>query len=245
MTFDFGVILFGALLAAIVSGSSGFAFALIASAIWLHVLAPAEVVPLAIACSMLVNLAMVWQLRGVIKPALLWPFLVGAMIGVPIGVAALHSLDAQFVRRGVGALLIAYSVYMFLQPTMPVVRLAALSGKLADGAVGMLGGFMGGATSLNGIFPTLWCGLRGWSKSDQRGVFQPYILIVHIVTLVWMGGVGELDMQVGSKMLLCVPALVVGSWIGLRLFHHVSEKGFRKMMLGLFFLSGVALCFSR
>ncbi|MFJ7567611.1 sulfite exporter TauE/SafE family protein [Herminiimonas sp. NPDC097707] len=245
MTSQFGVVLFGAMLAAIVSGSSGFAFGLIASAVWLHVLAPSQVVPLVVACSLLVNLVMVWQLRGAIKLNLLWPFLLGAMVGVPIGVAALHSLDGKMVRQGVGALLIAYSTYMFLQPKMPVIRLAALSGKIADGAVGMLGGFMGGATSLNGVFPTLWCGLRGWSKSEQRGVFQPYILIVHAVTLAWMGGAGELNRQTGIDILLCVPALLIGSWLGLRLFHHVSEKGFRKLMLGLFFLSGLALVVSR
>jgi len=245
MTLQFAVVLFGAMLAAIVSGSSGFAFALIASAVWMHVLAPNEVVPLVVACSLLVNLVMAWQLRGSIRFGLLWPFLAGAMVGVPIGVAALHSLDGKMVRQGVGLLLILYSSYMFFQPKMPVLRLASVSGKIADSAVGMLGGFMGGATSLNGVFPTLWCGLRGWSKSEQRGVFQPYILIVHATTLAWMGGAGELSRETGLNILLCVPALLIGSWLGLRLFHHVSENGFRKLMLGLFFLSGLALVLSR
>ncbi|MBF8177939.1 sulfite exporter TauE/SafE family protein [Herminiimonas contaminans] len=245
MTLQFAIVLFGAMLAAIVSGSSGFAFALIASAVWMHVLAPSEVVPLVVACSLLVNLVMAWQLRGSIRFGLLWPFLAGAMVGVPIGVAALHSLDGKMVRQGVGLLLILYSSYMLFQPKMPVLRLASVSGKIADGAVGMLGGFMGGATSLNGVFPTLWCGLRGWSKSEQRGVFQPYILIVHATTLAWMGGAGELSRETGLNILLCVPALLIGSWLGLRLFHHVSENGFRKLMLGLFFLSGLALVLSR
>lgn len=241
MWIEFGVVLVGALLAAIVSGSSGFAFGLIASAIWLHVLAPNQVVPLVVICSMLVNLVMVWHLRHDVNIRMLWPFLAGAMIGVPIGVAALHQLDAQLVRQGVGVLLVLYSLYMFRQPKMPVVRLGAASGQAADGAVGMLGGFMGGATSLNGVFPTLWCGLRGWNKAEQRGVFQPYILIVHAMTLAWLGGVGELTMRTVHNVLLCVPALVIGGWAGLRLFHRVSEKGFRKMILLLFLLSGVGL----
>lgn len=241
MTYEFAVVLLGAALAAVVSGSSGFAFGLIASAIWLHVLAPTQVVPLAIACSMLVNLLMAWQLRGLVKVGLLWPFLAGAMIGIPIGVAVLHNLDAHFLRQGVGALLIVYSVYMLTKPKMPVIRLGVTTGRVADGAVGMLGGFMGGATSLNGVFPTLWCGLRGWTKSEQRGVFQSYILIVHIVTLIWLAGAGELNMKMGWNVLLILPALLVGSWIGLRLFHHVSEKTYRVLILGLFLVSGVVL----
>jgi uncharacterized membrane protein YfcA len=241
MTYEFAVVLFGATLAAIVSGSSGFAFGLIASAIWLHVLAPTQVVSLAIACSILVNLLMAWQLRGMVKLKLLWPFLVGAMIGIPIGVAALHSLDAQIVRQGVGAILVVYSIYMLTRPKMPVMRLNAAGGRVADGAVGMLGGFMGGATSLNGVFPTLWCGLRGWTKSEQRGVFQSYILIVHIVTLMWLASAGELNTNVGWNVLLCIPALLIGSWIGLRLFHHVGEKSYRVLILVLFLVSGLVL----
>lgn len=241
MAYEVVVILCGAALAAVVSGSSGFAFGLIASAIWLQVLAPTQVVPLVVVCSMLVNAAMMWRLRGMVRWKLLLPFLAGAMIGVPIGVAALHRLDGHLVRQGVGVLLIAYSLFMLARPAMPVVPLGLHAGRFADGAVGMLGGFMGGATSLNGVFPTLWCGLRGWSKADQRGVFQSYILIVHAMTLAWMGSAGELTRATGRNVLICLPALVLGIWLGLRLFHHVSEEGFRKLILGLFLLSGMAL----
>jgi uncharacterized membrane protein YfcA len=241
MSFELYIVLFGALLAAIVSGSSGFAFGLISSAIWLHVLAPSQVVPLAVICSLLVNLMMVWKLRGQMQFKLLLPFLAGAMIGVPLGVAALHRLDSHLVRQGVGVLLVVYSITMLRKPVMPVLSLGPLVGPVADGAVGMLGGFMGGATSLNGVFPTLWCGLRCWSKAEQRGVFQPYILIVHAVTLAWMGGAGELTPALGMNVLLCIPALLIGGWLGLRLFHRVSETGFRKMILILFLLSGLML----
>jgi uncharacterized membrane protein YfcA len=241
MAANWGIVLFGALLAAIVSGSSGFAFGLIASAIWLHVLAPGQVVPLAVICSMLLNLMMVWKLRGQLRLGLLWPFLAGAMVGVPIGVAALHRLDAHLVRQGVGVLLVAYSVYMLMRPVMPVIPLGLRAGRAADAAVGMLGGFMGGATSLNGVFPTLWCGLRGWSKNEQRGVFQPYILIVHAITLAWLGTAGELTWSTARDVGWCIPALLVGGWVGLRLFHRVSEAGFRQLILALFFASGLML----
>ena len=243
MTVDLAVVLVGAFLASVVAGSSGFAFGLIGSAIWLHVLPPSRVVPLVVICSLLLNLAMVWRIRHEIKLSLLWPFLAGAMIGVPIGVASLKRIDPELLRRGVGALLLFYSVYMLRRPSMPVVRLPPTGGRIADSAVGLLGGFMGGTTSLNGLFPTLWCGLRGWSKTEQRGVFQPYILIVHAMTLFWLGGVGGLDMRTGRDVLLCIPALVVGGWWGYRLFHRVSDEGFRKMILVLFLISGLSLMF--
>ena len=33
---------------------------------------------------------------------------------------------------------------------------------------------------------TVWCGLRGWSKERQRGVFQPFILLMQLAALAWM-----------------------------------------------------------
>lgn len=38
-------------------------------------------------------------------------------------------------------------------------------------AVGVLNGLLGGSTGLGGILPMIWCGLRGWSKEEQRAVF--------------------------------------------------------------------------
>ena len=39
------------------------------------------------------------------------------------------------------------------------------------------------------------------------------------------------------------PALVVGGWLGFRLFHRVSDDGFRRVILLLFLISGLSLIF--
>jgi uncharacterized membrane protein YfcA len=38
-----------------------------------------------------------------------------------------------------------------------------------------------------------------------------------------------------------LPALFAGSWLGLRLYGRLDEAGFRKIVLGLLLLAGVAL----
>ena len=241
MWFDNGVIIIGALLAAVVSSSTGFAFALIGMAIWLHVMPPTRAVPLVVLCSILLNLVLVWRLRHDISYKRLAPFLAGAVLGVPLGVLTLHSLDPVMLRHGVGALLLAYSGYMLMRTHTPIVSPSPAIASVLDGGVGMLGGFMGGATGLNGLFPTLWSGLRGWNKAMQRGVFQTYILLVHIYTLAWLGGVGGITHQTMRDLALCLPALALGGFIGLKLFHRTSEKGFRLVILWLFVLSGATL----
>lgn len=241
MWLEYGVILCGAFLGAVSSGSAGFAFALIGTAVWMHVLPPREVVTLVVLCSLLLNLALVWRLREDVQPARLWPFLAGGVIGVPIGVAALSTVDPRWLRATVGALLILYSLWRLARSVPPVLSLPPRRGRLLDGTIGMVGGFLGGATSLNGLVPTLWCGLRGWSKRGQRGVFQPYILIIHVVTLAWLGGVGAITRTTLVHFVLSLPALALGGFIGLRIYDRVEEPGFQRIVLGLFLLSGGVL----
>lgn len=241
MWFETAVLVVGAFAASLAAGASGFAFGLVGMAIWLHAIPPARAVPLVILCSIVLNLTLIWRLWSAVNFRRLWPFLAGALIGVPVGVAALRYVDPGIIRQVVGVLLIAYSLYMLTRVTMPVLTLPFRVGRSMDAGVGALGGFMGGSTSLNGIIPTLWCGVRGWTPREQRGVFQPFVLLVHIYALMWLGGSGSLDEQTVEDVLWCLPFVAAGGYVGLLLFQRTSELGFRRMMLGLFMISGVLL----
>ncbi|MFN2348377.1 MAG: sulfite exporter TauE/SafE family protein [Thioalkalivibrio sp.] len=241
MSFELAVLITGAFVAALASGASGFAFGLVGLAIWLHALDPSRAVPLVVICSMLLNMAMIWRLWGSVNLRRLSPFLVGAVFGVPLGVAALTWVDPVMLRQGVGVLLVLYSIYMLTLTRLPVINPSPMNALAADTGFGALGGFMGGSTGLNGVFPTLWSTLRGWNKSEQRGVFQPYILLVHTYTLMWFGGAGTMGRQTLIDLAWAMPFVVAGGYIGLQLFNRTSEAGFRKLLLGLFLISGVLL----
>lgn len=69
---DLGLIAAGAFLAALVIGSAGFAFAIVVTAIWIHVLPPPVLVLLAAVCAALLRATSVWRFRRL----LLWLILV-------------------------------------------------------------------------------------------------------------------------------------------------------------------------
>src|ERR1700739_5181611 len=71
--------------AAFVTGLAGFAFAIIAAAVWLHFLPPAQCTALIAAFGLIVQGWAVWKLRHAIRPSRLAPFLVGAGSRVPLG----------------------------------------------------------------------------------------------------------------------------------------------------------------
>src|SRR4029077_10886719 len=92
--------------AALVTGLAGFAFGLIASAVWLHILTPLQTATLIIAFGLVVQGYSVWQLRNALNWQRLWPFLLGAAFGVPFGVAVLGHADPAYVRKGIGVVLV-------------------------------------------------------------------------------------------------------------------------------------------
>jgi uncharacterized protein len=100
---DLVLFVFSTFLAALVAGLAGFAFGLVAAAVWLHVLTPMQTASLIIAFGVIVQGVAVWRLRYALQWARLWPFLLGGALGVPVGVTALSRTDAGTMRLAIGA----------------------------------------------------------------------------------------------------------------------------------------------
>src|SRR5260370_40839241 len=145
--------------AALVAGMAGFAFGLVAAAVWLHVLTPLQTTTLIVAFGLIVQGYSVWKLRRGLKLKRLMPFLIGGALGLPVGVALLRWMPAMYLKVAVGVLLILFSLYSLTRPQL--ARVTA-GGRLADGGVGVLSGILGGTTGFGGLLPTIWRTLRGW-----------------------------------------------------------------------------------
>ena len=237
MSLELIIVIAGAFLAAFGVGLAGFADALIAAAVWLHVLPPVQAVPLIMATGMVIHLLSLVYLRKHIELSLLWPFIVGGAIGVPIGTWMLSYVEPKPFRLVIGGFLLAYSLFAFVRPHFKSVA----GGRSVDGAVGLVGGVLGGFAGLSGVVPTLWANMRGWRKDVQRGVYQPFIFVMHGMGLGWLAGSSMLDRSLLTRWLWCLPAVVLGTWLGLKLYRRIDEQQFRRIILVLLFLSGASL----
>ena len=225
---------------AFVAGLSGFAFGLVAASLWLYVLTPLQSASLIVGFGLLVQGYSVWKLRAAVDWRQLWPFMIGAVAGVPVGVSLLTWADPKSVRIAVGAILIAYSLYAFFRPQL---RVATAVPPAADIAVGFVNGLLGGLTGLAGIIITIWCNLRGLPKDLQRATFQPVAVVVFAMTALMLGAKGSLTLETAQLFALGLPFLFAGTWLGLKLFGRIDEPTFRNIVLALLFVSGAALLF--
>ena len=225
---------------AVVAGFAGFAFSPVAGAMLLHVLPPAEAVPLMMVCSIVVqtvNLValrrnMQWQ--GSLVP------IVGGALGVPPALYLLQHVDASAFRIGFGCLLAAYSAYMLFRPAM--ARLPQTdTRRLPHAALGFAGGLLGGLTAMPGAPLTIWCDLKGMPKEQQRGLTQPFIVTMQVVALGMMLARHSLSTQVLVEAAYSLPALFAGSAAGIAMFGRANDALFRRATLGILFVAGFAL----
>lgn len=228
----------GAFLGGLATGGAGFAFALVSSAVWLHVLEPKAVTSLVVTAGSLLQLAVFWPIRRLVEPARIGPFLLGGIVGVPIGVMLLSAADPRSLRWSLGLFLSIYGTYALLAPKLPVINI----GRPADVVVGIAGGIMGGLGGYGGVLPTIWTQLRGWPKDVARGVYQPFGLAAHLGALALLGWAGP-DPRTLMLTLACLVPLAAGGGLGLIVYRRLDERRFKQLLSGLLVASGLALVF--
>ena len=74
-------------------------------------------------------------------------------------------------------------------------------------------------------------------------MFQPVGVATFAMSAAWLGGQGSFSRDVIWLFILGLPALLVGSWAGLKLYDKLDEAQFRKIVLVLLLVSGVVLLF--
>jgi uncharacterized protein len=233
-----GIVALGAAAGGFVQGLSGFAFGLVALGIWVWAVDPKVAGALVVFGTFLGQLMALGAARPGFDAARLSPFIIGGLLGVPIGVAALRHIDPAVFKLAVGMILLIWGPLMLATRALPPI---AFGGRWADGTAGWIGGVMAGLAGLNGPAPIAWCTLRGWSRDAQRAVFQTYSLVIQGVTMAAYFATGTIGAETLRLFAIVAPAMLVPTLIGARLYRRFSDAGFRRLILWLLTASGVVL----
>jgi uncharacterized membrane protein YfcA len=233
----FLVLLLGALAGGFVSGLSGFGTSLMALGIWLYILPPPVAVPLVLICAVIAQLATLPSMWRSFDFTLVWPFVIGGLLGVPLGTMLVAHADPKVFKLTVGIFLLVFPPTLYFSKPMAF----SIGGKLADAAIGFAGGILGGLAGLSGPMPIVWASVRGWGKDERRGIFQSFNTSILLAALCLQAAAGLVEHQVLWLALVAFPATVAGSWLGARLYHALNDRTFRDVVLGLLFLSGAML----
>ena len=132
---------------------------------------------------------------------------------------------------------------MFSQRNRSLDHHACLSaaGRGGDAAIGVFNGILGASTGLGGILLTIWCSMRGWTRDEQRAVFQPTAMATFLMSLAAFGGSGLVTYDTVRLFVIGLPALIAGTLLGWALYGKLDESSFRKVVLVLLLGSGISI----
>jgi uncharacterized membrane protein YfcA len=237
-TLTYALLFLGALAGGFVSGLAGFGTALMALGIWLYVLPPSLAVPLVLISSVVAQTATLPSMWRSFDFTLIWPFIIGGLVGVPIGTLLVAHADPQSFKLTFGVLLLVFPAVLYFQRA-PMAF--SFGGKPADTAIGFAGGILGGFAGLSGPIPILWASVRGWNKDERRGIFQVFNWTILLAALCLQIGTGLIKQDVIGLALVTFPGTLLGTWLGTRVYHALNDRNFRDVVLALLVLSGVTL----
>jgi uncharacterized membrane protein YfcA len=222
-----------ALLAGFVTGLTGFGLALISTPILLFVYEPRTVIVLTAIFSIVINSAVVWDSWHEARRRLALALLIPALFGVVLGVETLRVIEPDYVRLGVG-IIVVFSALLLVRE----IRLPGAGTRWGTLVAGSASGALSTSTGLAGPPIVLLLASRDLPKHEFRGTSALYFLPMSIVGLIILSFRGLVDASEVPLGLLLIPAAIAGKAVGTALLARVSERAFRAVTLGLVILTG-------
>ena len=170
------------------------------------------------------------------------PYLLGGVIGVPFGLAVLHSLPTSTLMAVLGGFLLMYAAYSMLKPESLRVSFNG-NNWFVSSLVGVAGGVIGGFTAFPGAAVVVWVGLRGLPKSEARSIVQPFILGLQLVSiaLLTVQHPETFDGEYWTLLAITLPIVLPCTLLGVNLYRAMSDIDCRRLTLMLLGVSGLAL----
>lgn len=230
----------GAVAGGFINGLAGTGTALFALGFYLLVLDPVTAVAVVALMSVITGLQGLWIVRAAIfaNPARLGRFLIPGLCGVPAGILLLSSIDATTLRIGIAVLLVIYGAYFSFRAALPRFEKRT---PILDGAIGLVGGVMGGAASVSGAIPAMFLSLRPWPKAETRAVLQPFNVAILGTTVLLLAFRGAYDARAVTALLVTVPTGLIAAQVGIFVFRRLSDDLFRRLLIGLTLVLGIGI----
>jgi len=219
------VVLFGA---SVVRGYSGFGFSAVLVAGLAFFVDPIDAVPLAIGLEVLASIVQGSSVWNDIDWPRLWVLLAAAVVGNPIGVELLTSVDADVLRGSTFIILAVLTVGLLANRTT-----AMTATPLIVFGVGVLAGVVNGATAMSGLVLVLAMTALSVAPAEMRGTLVAYFFASDLVVMVLLWWRGELSDVYAWRLALAIPVMAAGVMVGSRMFRGASVESFRRSTLYL------------
>jgi uncharacterized membrane protein YfcA len=161
-----------------------------------------------------------------------------SVLGLPVGIWMVGTVDESLVTKFLGLVLVLYGVFSLLRPVT-----ARIPSRRWVYPAGFLAGCLGAAYNTPGPPAIVYGSLQQWPKDEFRASMQVLFLVnatmvvsSHLVTK-------HVTSQVITFYLYAIPALALGIFVGSCLDQRVDRARFRVIVTLMILVLGLALLF--
>ena len=163
-----------------------------------------------------------WSVRHDLVWADAKPLLLISLPASVLGVYLLTRLDPSILRTGIAVMIIIGCVVTLWSPKTRIRKPFPWAY-----ITGFIGGIFSGALNMSGppiVFYTL---LRGWNKTQSKGLMSIYFLASTLLRLTLLIAMGIATGEIIQKgLIVTIPALL-GTYAGTHIFRRMSNQRFR------------------
>lgn len=225
------IMLLGLGIGAFARGYSGFGFSAILVSSWALVTDPARAVVVALCLEVgasLMQALSVWKDVPWKRVGLL---MAGAVIGTPIGVMILASAPPEPLKLSIGVFVLISAALLYLGLSFKTKASAA-----STAAVGVASGLANGSVGMGGLPVALFLTADADTPQRIRAAVIAYFFLLDLVGLAFMAQRQLVTGEALSLVLLALPILALGVWLGGRRFLGTTPDAFRRSTLILLML---------
>jgi len=228
---------FGAFLAYLVKGMSGFANTLVLSTVLSFQANNLNITPLDLLLSLPSNLALAWKDRKKLNFRVCAPMAICAILGALPGVFLLKWGDAGILKIAMGLLIAGIGVETWLRGR---VHKAGQGNAVALVVIGLVSGVLSGIFGI-GALMVAYINRYSGSNSEFRGNICFVFAADNVFRLILYIATGVMTWEAAKNAVFLLPCTIIGLLLGTRLADKIGDDRARSITAILLIFSGLSV----
>jgi len=234
-----GWILIGLMVALVITGSGfvqgamGFGYAIVALAV-LPFYLDVRLANLVVSLSAVAPLVLaMWSYRQGLDWPMLAACLLGAMVGLPLGLVVFTSVDAHWLLRATGLAILFFSIQGLRTQRQEAARRSTPWGSALAGAAS---GFLSGSVGIDGPPVAVYAAGQPWPPERFKAFVLGFSLVLVLLKTIGLAATGWLGSEVLWLSAVAAPFGFLGTWLGVRASRNINTVRFRQIAMAMLVL---------
>ena len=239
MNYTLIIAAFIVLVASFVRSISGFGYAVISTPLLTFIFDAKSVVVMNLILGSVTNVLVLYHTRKYIDGRRALLLIVSSACGVPVGAFLLSWLDPLIIKLIIAVLVIPFSILLLLGHSHRFTR-----DSLGCVVAGFLSGIFAASTSLGGPVVAIFLINQGLTPERFIGTMAAYFICISVMSIGAFTSMGMVTSEILIRVAILLPALVIGSYVGVRVLPRINVVLFKRITSSLLIFTALAIIIS-